>query len=118
MRTVVDVRPSLTTNSYRVQRLYTLEQFGIFCYKVLAWLFLGAIVGSLIAQIEGFMPTWFIAVHILGAFGVAWLFVMLFLRYAGRKHARALRPGLVAPAHESAPARTYYGQLGRISMRA
>lgn len=116
MRTVVDVRPSLTTNSNRVQRSYTFEQFGIFCYKVLAWLFLGAIVGSFIAQIQGFMPTWFIAVHILGAIGVAWLFVMLFLRYTGRKHARAMAPGLGARAHRAAPARIDSVQFGGIRM--
>lgn len=77
-----------------------LERFGIFCYKALVWLFLGVVIGSFVATMQGFMPVWFIVVHVLGSIGLGWLFGMLFFRYTDRKRARALTQasGLAVPA--------------------
>src|SRR5690606_27091278 len=77
-----------------------IEQFGVFCYKALVWLFMGVVIGSFVATMQGFMPVWFIVVHVLGSIGLGWLFGMLFFRYTDRKRARALAQasGLAVPA--------------------
>lgn len=81
------------------------ERFGIFCYKALVWLFFGVIVGSLVAQIQGFLPIWFIHVYILGTIGLGWLFIVLLFHYTDRKHARASANDLVYASGHTASAR-------------
>jgi hypothetical protein len=93
-----------------------LERFGIFCYKVLVWLFLGVVIGLFVAQLQGFMPIWFIAVHVLGAIGLGWLFIVLLFRYIDRKRARALAQDQAHASSYAAPARIDLIQFGGVRM--
>src|SRR5690606_35538255 len=81
------------------QLIATLEQFGIFCYKALLWLFLGVVIGAFVATMQGFLPVWFIVVYLLGSIGLGLLFSRVFFRYTDRKRrSLALTSGLDAPA--------------------
>src|SRR5690606_33503816 len=93
-----------------------LERFGIFCYKAVVWLFLGVVIGSFVAEIQGFMPIWFIAVHVLGAIGLGWLFSVLLFRYLDRKRARALAQDRARASSHAAPARVDSIQFGGVRM--
>lgn len=92
------------------------ERFGIFCYKALVWLFFGVIVGSLVAQIQGFLPIWFIPAYILGTIGLGWLFIVLLFHYTDRKRARALANDPVHASSHTAPARVDSIQFDGVRM--
>jgi len=64
---------------------YGAERIGIFIYKALIWLFLGIVVGSFVAQMQGFMPIWFLVVLILGSIGLGWIFALVYLGYIDHK---------------------------------
>ena len=83
---------------------YRLERLGILTYKVLVWLFLGIIIGSFVAQLQGFMPLWFLVVHILGSIGLGWVLGLLYLGYTDHK-ARMSATSPVYGANSAAPAR-------------
>ncbi|RQP19157.1 MAG: hypothetical protein EAS52_03200 [Parapedobacter sp.] len=100
----------------QMQTTPKLERFGIFCYKALVWLFLGVVIGSFVAEIQGFMPIWFIAVHVLGAIGLGWLFIALLFRYLDRKRARALAQDRAHASSHAAPARVDSIQFGGVRM--
>ncbi len=85
-------------------RLYWQERIGVFCYKGLVWLFLGVVIGSFVAQLQGFMPMWFIAVHILSSIGLGWVFGLVYLRYIDWKSHR-LAYHQAYGASKAAPAR-------------
>lgn len=95
---------------------YWLERFGIFFYKALTWLFLGAVIGSFVAEMQGFMPIWFIVVHILGAIGLGWIFGLLFFWYIDRKRSLILPPDQGYGSNTAAPARIDSIQFGGIRM--
>lgn len=83
---------------------YWLERLGILTYKVLAWLFLGIIIGSFVAQLQGFMPIWFLVVHILCSVGLGWVFGLVYLGYIDYKaHISDARPA--TGASSAIPAR-------------
>lgn len=100
----------------QIQTTPKLERFGIFCYKAVVWLFLGVVIGSFVAEIQGFMPIWFIAVHVLGAIGLGWLFIALLFRYLDRKRARALAQDRAHASSHCAPARVDSIQFGGVRM--
>src|SRR5690606_6623040 len=93
-----------------------LERFGIFCYKALVWLFLGVVIGSFVATIQGFMPIWFIVVYILGSIGLASAFCRLLFRYTDRKRARALAQDRAQPNGLAVPARIDSIRFGGLRM--
>ena|SRR5690606_2382680 len=81
------------------QLIPTLEQFGIFCYKALVWLFLGVVIGAFVASMQGFLPILLIVVYLVGSIGLGLLFSRVFFRYTDRKRrALAQTSGLAAPA--------------------
>ena len=98
---------------------YGLEQLGIFTYKVLVWLFLGIVIGSFVAQVQGFMPMWFIVVHILGSIALGWVFGLVYLGYIDHK-ARLSASVPSYGANSAAPARIdhiYYAGIRMMEKR-
>ncbi|MDM1293188.1 hypothetical protein HX021_02625 [Sphingobacterium sp. N143] len=80
----MDTRPDFQ-NKDHPSAPYWLDRLLVFCYKALAWLFLGISIGALIAQVQGFMPIWFFVIHLFGSIGMGWLFIRLFFLYNDRK---------------------------------
>ena len=98
---------------------YGLERLGIFTYKVLVWLFLGVVIGSFVAQVQGFMPMWFIVVHILGSIALGWVFGLVYLGYIDHK-ARLSASVPSYGANSAAPARIdhiYYAGIRMMEKR-
>lgn len=83
---------------------YGVERLGIFTYKVLVWYFLGIVIGSFVAQLQGFMPIWFIVVHILSSIALGWVFGLVYLGYIDHK-ARLSAVGPTYGANSAVPAR-------------
>lgn len=65
-----------------------LERLGVFLFKVLVWLFFGVVVGCLFAQIQGFMPGWFLIVHVFGTILLIIVFAAIYTVYIERKASR------------------------------
>lgn len=84
---------------------YKVEQFSVFVYKMLAWLFLGIVIGVTIALTQGFMPIWVIAVHIIGSIGLGWVFAFLFIEYTKSKRSFMIDNGHRKPENATVPAR-------------
>ncbi len=87
-----------------IARLYRLERFGVFIYKVLLWFSLGLVIGLFTAEMQGFVSIWLLFALIPGSIGLAWLFVWGFIRYTDHK-AQAATSGLAADEVNAAPAR-------------
>jgi len=81
------------------------ERFGVFLYKVLVWLFLGVVTGTLVAQMQGFLPLLFIVVYVLGSIGLGAVFVILFIRYTDHKASRISEVNRAYGADSGVPAR-------------
>lgn len=64
------------------------ERFHVFLYKVIVWLFLGGVIGSFVALMQGFMPLWFIFVLVFGSIALGAVFVGIFVVYTERRVSR------------------------------
>lgn len=107
---MIELRKFLTPTPYWLGRL------GVFFYKVLVWLFIGAIIGSFVAQIQGFMPIWFIFVHIFGSIALGWLFTLVFFLYIDRKQSLVLEHDRGHGSSNAAPARIDTIRFGGMRM--
>ena len=93
------------SNKLSPNTLHWLEQLAIFTYKVLAWAFLGLVIGSFFASLQGFLPLWFMIVHIVGSIATGWVFVIIFIRYIDHKASLSLVDGRENKSTHIAPAR-------------
>lgn len=106
----------LTKKTQQPGVAYWLERLGVLSYKGLVWLFLGAVVGAFVAQMQGFMPMWFIVLHILGSIGVGWILGLLFFRYTDRKRSLTLAQAQGYGSSRTALARIDSVQFGGVRM--
>ena len=98
---------------------YGLERLGIFTYKALVWLFLGLLIGSFVAQIQGFLPAWLLVVLIPGSVALGWAFGAVYLGYVDHK-ARVSASGTAYGGGSASPARIdrmYYAGLRMMEKR-
>lgn len=82
-----------------------LERLRIFIFKVLVWLFFGAVIGSFFAQIHGLMPIWFLIVYLFGTILLFMVFSAIYIRYIDVKVSRISEMGQEPEVGRGCPAR-------------
>ena len=67
-----------------------LDRLAVFAYKVAVWLFLGIVVGSFSAMMQGLLGYWFIPVNIVGSIALAAVLCIVFIRYTEYRTKRTI----------------------------
>ena len=59
----------------------------MFLYKTSVALFLGLMLGVYFALVHGYIPLWFIPIHVLGSIGIGYVLLTIFIKYVQNEHA-------------------------------